>query len=162
MFFHGNLPSKVGRSNYRRAVGIRGSVSDGLSIGAGGHGGVFTEQLDEIGRGTEAAAPCDFGDVILGGQKIVFRHLQPIGDEVFVKGFSGLLPDQGAEIIRMVAEFGGDLFVGKGRIAVIFVNVGKNSFAGICLLGGVLLADHFQKAELQQCRGDFPIAGILI
>ena len=62
----------------------------------------------------------------------------------------------------MVSEFGCDFLVSKGGIAVIFVNISKDSFAGICLLGGGLLTDHLQKAELQQRRGDFPIAGILI
>lgn len=133
-----------------------------FTVGLGCHSGRLPEKLDKVRSGAEAAAPSNLGNVLLGSKQIVFCHLQPVADKILMQRSSGFLADQGAQVIRMVAKMGGDFLVGKGGIAAIFVNISKDSFAGICLLGGGLLTDHLQKAELQQRRGDFPIAGILI
>lgn len=115
------------------------------TVGTGGHTGAATENLNKIGRSTKTGAPCDFGNVVLRGQQIVFGDLNPVKDQILMQTAAGFLPDQIAEVVRMIVKMGGDALVCQCCFRKMIMYVGKHILADLGTAKGDILVDHFQK-----------------
>lgn len=117
------------------------------TVGTGGHTGAAAEDLDKIGRSTKTGAPCDLGNIVLCGQKVVFRNLYTIKDQILMQTAAGFLPDQIAQMVRMIVKMVSNAFVGQGWLGKMVVYVRKDILADLGASQGGILMDQFQQAQ---------------